>query len=65
MNHAFAGAAYRPDGWRRDFWRIDWILVRAGGPGLRVSTCRNLRDAAPPRFPSDHYPVVADVAVTP
>jgi endonuclease/exonuclease/phosphatase family metal-dependent hydrolase len=44
--------------------RIDWILVRDGA-GTRVSllSCEIVRDAAPPLYPSDHYPVVAELDV--
>lgn len=40
--------------------RIDWILLH-DGDNLRftVHTCDILRDAEPPVYPSDHYPVLA------
>lgn len=50
--HGFRGAASR----RRD--RIDWILVRGA---VDVESCRIVRDAEPPLYPSDHYPLVADL----
>lgn len=40
-------------------WRIDWILLRDDGATLQPSSCTILHDAAPPLYPSDHYPVVA------
>ncbi len=40
--------------------RIDWILVR--GP-LRVRTSSILRDGDPPVYPSDHYPVLAELEI--
>jgi endonuclease/exonuclease/phosphatase family metal-dependent hydrolase len=50
--HGFRGAATR----RRH--RIDWILVRGA---VRVRSCRIVHDAEPPVYPSDHYPVVAEL----
>lgn len=37
--------------------RIDWILY---SPPLRPRAAAIVRDARPPRYPSDHYPVMAD-----
>ncbi|BBL78242.1 endonuclease [Rubrobacter xylanophilus] len=46
--------------------RIDWILVRDGaGARWEVLSCRTVRDCEPPLYPSDHYPVVADLALSP
>lgn len=39
--------------------RIDWILH---SPSLRPDRVAILTDARPPRFPSDHFPVMADIA---
>ena len=50
--HAFTGA--------RKLGRIDWVLT-AGN--VRVHSCRIVTRADPPLFPSDHYPVVAEVAL--
>ncbi|TWI05730.1 endonuclease/exonuclease/phosphatase family protein [Aerolutibacter ruishenii] len=54
--HGFTGRADR---------RIDWILVR----GLAVTHAASLDDHVDGRYPSDHFPVVADlewdVAATP
>ena len=58
--HGFAGAAYDPTRWGVSFWRIDWILTRDGDQRLVPLACAIVRDAAPPAYPSDHYPVVAD-----
>jgi endonuclease/exonuclease/phosphatase family metal-dependent hydrolase len=41
--------------------RIDWILTLDGARPVRPLTCLIARDQAPPVFPSDHYPVVADI----
>lgn len=44
--------------------RIDWILLRDGArTSLRSRSSRIVRDHAAPMYPSDHYPVVADVEV--
>jgi len=42
------------------FWRVDWIL------GLRIRTISSVivRDAVPPLYPSDHYPIISEVQVT-
>ena len=58
--HAFRGEGHRP---RRE-GRIDWILLR-DGPRLRwaVRSCEVLRDADPPVYPSDHYPVLARLSL--
>ncbi len=41
--------------------RIDWILCKDIHYAYRVHSSRIVRDAQPPLFPSDHYPVVAVV----
>lgn len=42
--------------------RIDWILVRDGAScPARIASCDILRRARPPVYPSDHYPVIADI----
>ena len=38
--------------------RIDWVLHT---PPLRAVRARIVRHARPPRYPSDHYPVVVDL----
>jgi endonuclease/exonuclease/phosphatase family metal-dependent hydrolase len=58
--HAFRGPDLElPPG---ETGRLDWILVR-GGRSNRSQTvsCTVLRDAEPPLYPSDHYPVVAEL----
>lgn len=55
--HAFTGepsAAHR---------RIDWIMMLAGAPAMRASRAVVIRDAEPPVYPSDHFPVVVDLEV--
>jgi endonuclease/exonuclease/phosphatase family metal-dependent hydrolase len=41
--------------------RIDWIMVR----GAEVRSCAIVRDGGPVLWPSDHFPVVAEIALTP
>jgi endonuclease/exonuclease/phosphatase family metal-dependent hydrolase len=40
------------------FWRVDWILARGE---LRTTSCTIVRDAEPPLYASDHYPVVTEL----
>ena len=42
-------------------YRIDWILMRGNGRELRCESCEIITHTQPPLFPSDHYPVVADI----
>ncbi len=42
------------------FWRVDWILTHDGERSLRTTSSTIVRDAEPPTYPSDHYPVVAE-----
>ncbi|MFZ4814724.1 MAG: endonuclease/exonuclease/phosphatase family protein [Phototrophicaceae bacterium] len=51
--HDFKGESYPQMG-----LRIDWILER----GLKVEAFEIIRDAQPPVYPSDHYPVLATLA---
>jgi endonuclease/exonuclease/phosphatase family metal-dependent hydrolase len=58
--HGFQGEAFRgsDDAPRR----IDWILLRDGDSAtVRARSCAIVRDAKPPMYPSDHYPVVAEI----
>ena len=48
----------------RESARIDWVLARDSRDGrwrFRVRSCAIIRDAAPPLYPSDHYPVLAEL----
>jgi endonuclease/exonuclease/phosphatase family metal-dependent hydrolase len=57
--HAFKGRGYSALDWGDEvFWRVDWILARGE---LRTSSCTIVRDAQPPLYASDHYPVVAEL----
>ena len=40
-------------------YRIDWILIKDVRVSLRVQDAMIIRDAQPPLYPSDHYPVIA------
>lgn len=53
--HGFQGA-----GFDAEQLRIDWILMRGG---LQAASCQIVRDAQPPLYPSDHYPVLAELAL--
>lgn len=55
--HGFEGVRYEPA------WRVDWILTRNGTASFKVHSCDILQDAAPPLSPSDHYPVLAALAL--
>ncbi len=61
--HRFRGEGFEPKDPDRQV-RIDWILVR-GGPRSRwaVRRCATIRDAEPPLYPSDHYPVLAHLSL--
>ncbi len=57
--HGFHGKDYFALDWGDQvFWRVDWILARGG---LQTSSCTIVRDAAPPVYASDHYPVVTEL----
>lgn len=59
--HAFLGDEFPPCA-----LRIDWILVRDGAQARWATrSCDIVRDAEPPVFPSDHYPVVAELTLSP
>lgn len=57
--HDFKGEDYPAIG-----QRIDWVLIGDGaGHRLQTLDCAIIRDAQPPVYPSDHYPVMATVRV--
>lgn len=56
--HGFEGVHYEPA------WRVDWILTKNGISCFTVHTCDILQDAVPPLYPSDHYPVLTELALT-
>ncbi|MDZ4718719.1 MAG: endonuclease/exonuclease/phosphatase family protein [Roseiflexaceae bacterium] len=56
--HGFVGRDRKhKTGWIE---RIDWVLTR----GLTAQHCGIIRDENPPYYPSDHYPVLADIELT-
>jgi endonuclease/exonuclease/phosphatase family metal-dependent hydrolase len=55
--HAFQGEQFSPA------CRCDWILTRNELSLFRVSSCEILRDASPPIYPSDHYPVLTELVL--
>ena len=60
--HGFRGAAYVALEYGVEvFWRVDWIMIRAGAQPIRTTSCTIVRDAEPPVYPSDHYPLVAEM----
>jgi endonuclease/exonuclease/phosphatase family metal-dependent hydrolase len=60
-NHGWRGYPFdRPDDTPQ---RIDRILTRAGASQVHAESCEIIRDAAPPVYPSDHYPVLAEIAL--
>jgi endonuclease/exonuclease/phosphatase family metal-dependent hydrolase len=60
--HGFRGAGYFALEWGGElYWRVDWVLTRDGAARLQATSCTIARDAEPPVYPSDHYPVVAEV----
>jgi endonuclease/exonuclease/phosphatase family metal-dependent hydrolase len=62
--HGFAGRQYFALEWGVEMlWRVDWILTRDGTQHLQTSSSTIVRDAAPPIYPSDHYPVVSELVV--
>jgi endonuclease/exonuclease/phosphatase family metal-dependent hydrolase len=62
--HGFHGKDYFALEWGDQvFWRVDWILVRDGAQRLQTTSCTIVRDAAPPVYASDHYPVVSELLV--
>lgn len=62
--HRFGGESFVPRRPEKE-GRIDWILAR--GTVSKVAWaphfCHVVRDAEPPVYPSDHYPVMAGVAL--
>ncbi|MBZ0287813.1 MAG: hypothetical protein K8I30_09380 [Anaerolineae bacterium] len=52
--HGFKGAQFEAD-----YLRIDWILTLGA---LQARSCVIARDEQPPLYPSDHYPIVAELA---
>ncbi|GCE08345.1 endonuclease/exonuclease/phosphatase family protein [Dictyobacter aurantiacus] len=62
--HGFNWSKPSSSGERRgdDILRMDWILLRDPAREIHPVTCEIVRTAQPPLYPSDHYPVVAQLA---
>ena len=63
--HAFKGSGFTPRDTDKPFGRIDWILLKDPGDLFEVRSHQIVRDADEEagRYPSDHYPVMADLGV--
>jgi endonuclease/exonuclease/phosphatase family metal-dependent hydrolase len=65
--HRFLGRDFAPKEPGQEA-RLDWVLVRDGAGSWKarweVRSCAVVRDEAPPVYPSDHYPVIADLVLT-
>ena len=59
--HAFEGDAFVPR--EGGTLQIDWVLLRGGAVRLVPATWHVIDDAAPPLYPSDHYPVLVELRV--
>jgi endonuclease/exonuclease/phosphatase family metal-dependent hydrolase len=55
----FTPASKVPDSVHKAGLRIDWILLKDDQVRLRPVSCSIIRDAEPPVYPSDHYPVLS------
>jgi endonuclease/exonuclease/phosphatase family metal-dependent hydrolase len=60
--HGFQGEAFAEEG-APSAWRLDWIMLQCGSPNVHAQSCEIVRHAAPPLYPSDHYPVIADLQI--
>ena len=56
--HGFQGAGCSPD-----YGRIDWLLTLDGADRWSIFSAGIIRDHAAPLYPSDHYPITADLAI--
>lgn len=57
--HAFTGKSIA----KPTHGRIDWIMHQPGELKLTASAAQILRDAEPPFYPSDHFPVLTEFTV--
>ena len=64
--HAFKGSRFKPSDTDKPFGRIDWILLRdtAGRFGVIDHQIPRDADEEAGLYPSDHYPVLADLSIT-
>jgi endonuclease/exonuclease/phosphatase family metal-dependent hydrolase len=65
--HGWQGRDYFALEWGEEmYWRVDWILVRGGAHlRTRVHSSEIVHDGRPPLYPSDHFPIVAEVSFEP
>jgi endonuclease/exonuclease/phosphatase family metal-dependent hydrolase len=62
--HGFHGSKYFGMEWGGAvFWRVDWIMLRSGEQPIQTTSCTIVRDAEPPVYVSDHYPVVTELLI--
>lgn len=63
--HAFKGTSFEPGDTDKPTGRIDWILARDGARDVAVRSHEILRDGDEEAglYPSDHYPILADLAL--
>ena len=52
---------FRGDDFEWNSGRIDWILARDAEQMIRSLSSQVILDAEPPLYPSDHYPVIAEL----
>ncbi len=64
--HAFKGKRFTPADTDKPTGRIDWILVRDPQERVQIRSHEILRDGdeAAGTYPSDHYPVLAELELT-
>ena len=64
--HAFRGTGFKPSDTDKPFGRIDWILLKDTAGRFELLSHQIVRDADEETglYPSDHYPVLADLSVT-
>lgn len=62
--HAYGWTKLSSSGAKRTgSMRFDWIMLRDTEKRFRPISCEIIREAQPPIYPSDHYPVVADFEI--
>ena len=63
--HAFRGTRFKPSDTDKPFGRIDWILLKDTDGRFEVLSHEVIRDADEEAglYPSDHYPVVAELGL--
>ncbi len=60
--HGYEGQQYSPVR-HHMAWRIDWILTLNGQQRIQTQSCTIIHDHAAPIYPSDHYPLLAELSV--